>query len=186
MFLWLVHWREWEPVFPYIGHVLPSFKVSYFIYQYKVEFAIRKSLYGLANLEVMLHYDFEVKMHRYNNTIRRCSKWLRALCQKLPCKVEMFVRRLIMIGCWTHPKTTSVYIKKRKIYEWSWNLRSPKGLFSGLHYPLSWSNPFCSGRDKRGSLGANVRGPWQRNAIFKNFNHFLFCQTFLLGFVFGF
>lgn len=41
------------------------------------------------------------------------------------------------------------------------NLRSPKWLFLGMHYPLSWSN----GRRNRGSLIANVVGPWERNAI---------------------
>ena len=41
-----------------------------------------------------------------------------------------------------------------------WNLRSPKGLFSSLYYSLSWSNGFYNGRGKRGSLIANVRGPW--------------------------
>ena len=38
-------------------------------------------------------------------------------------------------------------------------------MFSCLLYPLSWSNRFCSGRGSKGSLAANVKGPWQKNVI---------------------
>ena len=31
-------------------------------------------------------------------------------------------------------------------------LRPPKDIFKGLHYPLTWLNGFCSGRGKRGAL----------------------------------
>ena len=34
-----------------------------------------------------------------------------------------------------------------------------KGLFWGLHYPLSWSKRFCIGTSKRCSLAANVERP---------------------------
>ena len=55
--------------------------------------------------------------------------------------------------------TTLAYIKKNKLRG------PPKSLFSSLHYPLSWSNMFCNGWGKRGSLVVNVKGPWQRNVV---------------------
>ena len=77
-----------------------------------------------------------------------------------------------VIGHWTCHGTNSVYIKK-KMYEWPWNLRSPKDLFLGLHYPLSWSNKFCAGRGKRGYLVAKCQGIMVE--IFLSF--FLFTHT---------
>jgi hypothetical protein len=43
-----------------------------------------------------------------------------------------------------------------------------------MHYLLTWSNGFCSGRSKRGALVGKGKGPWQRNdfillIIFINF-----------------
>ena len=32
--------------------------------------------------------------------------------------------------------------QEKKMWEWPWNLRSPKGLISSLHYLLAWSNAF--------------------------------------------
>ena len=37
---------------------------------------------------------------------------------------------------------------------------------------MSCSNRFCGERGKRGSRAAKVRGPWQRNVVLINFNHF--------------
>ena len=31
-----------------------------------------------------------------------------------------------------------------------------------LRPPLTWSNMFCAGRDKRGALVRKAKGPWQR------------------------
>ena len=45
------------------------------------------------------------------------------------------------------------------------DLRSPKGLFSDLHHPLTWSNRFCSERGKNGSHTANIRGPSSNDMV---------------------
>ena len=50
-----------------------------------------------------------------------------------------------VIGCWTCPGTTLVCTKGKKMLEWPWSSRSPKDIFQGLHYPLTWSNGFCVG-----------------------------------------
>jgi len=48
--------------------------------------------------------------------------------------------------------------------EWPWSLRSPKDIFQGLHYPLSWSKKFCGGRGKRCTLvKLKKKGPWPKN-----------------------
>jgi hypothetical protein len=44
-------------------------------------------------------------------------------------------------------------------------VRSPKDIFEGLHYPLTWSNKFCGGRGKRGGLVEKGKGPWQKNVV---------------------
>ena len=36
--------------------------------------------------------------------------------------------------------------------------RSPKDIFEGLHYPLTWSNAFCSGRGKKGGMVEKGKG----------------------------
>ena len=55
---------------------------------------------------------------------------------------------------------TSFSIKKNKMQEWWWNLRSWYAYFSCLHYPLSWSNGFCSGRAKWVNLMGSMFG-WE-------------------------
>ena len=55
-------------------------------------------------------------------------------------------------------------------------LEVPKGLFSSLHYPFSWSNGFCSGRCKSGSLATNVMG--RRSNMKKVANITLFGHIF--------
>ena len=72
-----------------------------------------------------------------------------------------------VIGRWTRPVTNSVHIKekKREIWELPWNLRTSKGLFSRLCYPLSWSNKFCHEKGKMGSLATIDMQPWQRNVV---------------------
>jgi hypothetical protein len=67
-----------------------------------------------------------------------------------------------VIGCWTRHWTTSVYTKE-KMSKWPWSLRFSKDVFKGPHYPLTWSNEFCSGRSKRGALIVKGKGAWQRN-----------------------
>ena len=49
---------------------------------------------------------------------------------------------------------------KEKVSEWSWRSRSPKDIFWGLCYPLTWSNEFFDGRGKRGALVEKGRGSW--------------------------
>ena len=44
-------------------------------------------------------------------------------------------------------------------------MRSQEGMFSYLHYALSWSNVFSNGRGKKCSLIANGRGAWHGNAM---------------------
>ena len=78
-----------------------------------------------------------------------------------------------VIGCWTHPGTTSVYTKEISS-KWSWSPRSPKDIFQGLHYPLTWSNGFCSGRGKWSALVEKDKGPWQRNDIMIFFSEMYF------------
>ena len=73
-----------------------------------------------------------------------------------------------MIGCWTRPGTTLVNTKE-KMSEWPWSSRSPKDMFQGLHYPLTWSNKFCDGWSKRDALIEKGRGPWQRIDVIMNF-----------------
>ena len=84
-------------------------------------------------------------------------------------------------GPWSRPielVLSSLWYTSReiKMEEWPWKLMSPEGLFPGLHYPLSWSNMFCTGRGKRGSLTANVKRPWQRIPVltFNFLYHFFF------------
>ena len=43
----------------------------------------------------------------------------------------------------------------------------------GLHYPLPVSNVFCNGGGKRGSLAANIWGPWHRNIVFYFYVYFI-------------
>ena len=51
---------------------------------------------------------------------------------------------------------------------------SPKDIFQGLHYPLTWSNGFCGGRGKRGALLGKDKGLWQRKIVKKtNFDEFI-------------
>ena len=76
--------------------------------------------------------------------------------------------------------------RRRKMQEWPWNLRSLKGLFSSLHYPLSWSNGFCDESGNEGSLATNVGGlPWRRGTFsFSSQPSFLLClfgQMFTMG-----
>ena len=70
-----------------------------------------------------------------------------------------------VVGCWTHPGTTLINTKE-KMSEWTWSSRSPKGIFKGLHYLLTWSNWFCGGRGKRGALIEKGKGLGQKNDIF--------------------
>ena len=42
-------------------------------------------------------------------------------------------------------------------------------MFSGPHYPLTWSNGFCRGRGKNGALVEKGKGPWQRGHHYDNF-----------------
>ena len=58
---------------------------------------------------------------------------------------------------WSTPRKTML--------EWLWNSRSPRDIFWGLHYPLTWSNGFCGGRGKRVALVEKGKGPWQRNIV---------------------
>ena len=53
--------------------------------------------------------------------------------------------------------------------KWQWSSSSPKLIFLGLHYPLTWSNMFSNGRGKRGALLKKGKGPWQRNVVMMNF-----------------
>ena len=46
--------------------------------------------------------------------------------------------------------------------------RSPKDIFQGLHYSLTWFNGFCGGRGKRGALEEKGPGTWQRNIVMIN------------------
>lgn len=66
-----------------------------------------------------------------------------------------------VVGCSTHPGIAAIYIMG-KTWEWSWNFRSPKGLFWSLHCPLSCFKWFCGEGGKRDSITAKLRGPWQR------------------------
>jgi len=74
-----------------------------------------------------------------------------------------------LIGCWTHPGTTSVYTMERMAKE-PWRSRSSKYNFQGLIIALTWSNGFCCERGKRGGMVGKGRCPWQRNALLINFN----------------
>ena len=46
-------------------------------------------------------------------------------------------------------RTTLVYIKGKRT-EWPWGSKSPKSIFSCLHYPLSWFHEFCGEIGSRG------------------------------------
>ena len=73
-----------------------------------------------------------------------------------------------MIGRWTRPVITLVYIKEKKCKSGHGTLRSQECLFLGIPCPMLWSNVFCGEREKIGSLTAKVghkNGPWQKNAI---------------------
>ena len=54
-------------------------------------------------------------------------------------------------------------LHQRKIVKVTWSLRSPKDIFNGLPYPLTWSNGFCAGSGKRCALVGKRRCPWQRS-----------------------
>jgi hypothetical protein len=53
--------------------------------------------------------------------------------------------------------TTSVYIKGKKCKNDHGTGDLKKVYFAVSYYPLSWSNMFLSGRDKRGSVITNIR-----------------------------
>ena len=89
-----------------------------------------------------------------------------------------------VIGYWTRPVTTSDYTKEI-MSKWSWSSRSPKDIFKGLHYLLTWSNGFCSGRGKRGLLVEKRKGPWQRNDVMMNQWLWAFGMPWPHGFVLG-
>ena len=79
-----------------------------------------------------------------------------------------------VIGCWVCPKTTSVYTKEKMSW-WPWSARSPKDIFEGLHYPLTWSNGFCNGKCTGGALVEKGKDPWQSNVVLIIFiNEFIF------------
>ena len=65
-----------------------------------------------------------------------------------------------VIGRWIRHGTTPVYIKGKKLWGWF-----SKTYFRFIFSPMSWSNGCCSGRDKGGSLVANVKGRWQRIVV---------------------
>ena len=77
------------------------------------------------------------------------------------------------IACWTPLGTTSIYTKETMSGR-PWNSRSPKDIFEGSHYPLTWSNGLCSGRDKWGALVEKGKGPWQTNNVIIHFWWFFF------------
>jgi hypothetical protein len=52
--------------------------------------------------------------------------------------------------------------------------RSSKDIFSGLHYPLTWSNGFCGQRGKRGALVEKGKGPMAEKWCYDIFIFFNF------------
>ena len=107
--------------------------------------------------------DGKVPMHQHNFLwgCLRHGPWSRPL----PFQNMWLVVELVSNSLW--------FASRRKNQSDHGVLRSPKGLFSLLHYPLSWSNGFCSTkRGKRGSLAVKVKEPQQRNFVF-TFYHFL-------------
>jgi hypothetical protein len=64
-----------------------------------------------------------------------------------------------VIGCWPYPGTTFIHTKE-KMLEWSWSSKSPKNIFEGQHYPLTWANGFWGGIGKRGVRVEKGKGPW--------------------------
>ena len=70
-----------------------------------------------------------------------------------------------VIGCWTQRGTTLVYTKGKKMLEWPWILRSPKDIFEGMHYPLTWSDRFCGGRSNIGAMIGKSKGSWKTNIV---------------------
>ena len=69
-----------------------------------------------------------------------------------------------VIGCWTCPKTTSIYTKE-KMLECSLSLRFSKDIFQGLHYPLTWSKGFCGGRGEKGVIIEIGKGPLSSSSL---------------------
>ena len=62
----------------------------------------------------------------------------------------------------------------RKNLKWPWSSRSPKGIFWGLHYPLTWSNGFCGGRGKRNALVEKRQGPMAKKSCHESFQWNIF------------
>ena len=87
-----------------------------------------------------------------------------------------------VIGYWTHPKTTSVYIKKKKCksdHE-TWDLQNVyfHAYIMHCHGPTG----FAMGEAKE-VLSLHMMGPWQREAVLIFSNNFVLllfflCQTF--------
>ena len=57
----------------------------------------------------------------------------------------------------------------KKMSEGSWSSRSPKDIFWGLHYPLTWSNGFCYVRGKRGPLVEKGTEPMVKKPCYRFF-----------------
>ena len=60
-----------------------------------------------------------------------------------------------VIGCWTHPGTTTVYTKE-KMSKWPWSSQVPKRHTLRPTWSMTWPNMFCRGR---GNKGAWVKKP---------------------------
>ena len=56
-----------------------------------------------------------------------------------------------------------------KMWEWPWSARSLEDIFWGLHYPMIWSNMFCSGRGKRGALVEKGQGSMAEKCCYDKF-----------------
>ena len=69
--------------------------------------------------------------------------------------------------------------------EWPWRSRSPKEIFQGLIYTLTWFNGFCGETGKRGGMVGKGIDPRLRNAVLIFFNEIflggLYIQLFPLG-----
>ena len=71
-----------------------------------------------------------------------------------------------VIGYWIRLGTSSLYTKEN-IRGWPWSLRCPIDIiFKVLHFLLTWSNMFCSGRGKRGALVENDKGPMAKKCCY--------------------
>ena len=55
--------------------------------------------------------------------------------------------------------------QEKKMSKEPWSSKSPKDIFQGLHYPVTWFNMFCGERGKKGALVEKGKGTWQRNDI---------------------